>query len=46
MAILWKDGKRAREAAEVMKITAKDLKQFGVIEKIISEETAQVIKIV
>lgn len=38
-AILWKDGKRAREAAEVMKITAADLKKFGVIEKIISEET-------
>jgi acetyl-CoA carboxylase carboxyl transferase subunit alpha len=35
--ILWKDSNRAKEAAEVMKITAQDLKQFGIIDKIISE---------
>lgn len=39
-AILWKDGKRAAEAAEVMKMTAADLKQFGIIEKIIPEPFA------
>lgn len=31
-SILWKDGKRAKEAAGIMKITAKDLKELGVIE--------------
>lgn len=36
-SILWKDGKRAMEAAEVMKITAKDLLELGVIEDIIPE---------
>lgn len=36
-SILWKDGSRAKEAAELMKITAKDLKQLGIIEKIIKE---------
>lgn len=37
-SILWKDSKRAKEAAEVMKITAKDLKNMGIIELIIPEE--------
>lgn len=36
-SILWKDGKRAKEAAEVMKITAQDLLQLKVVEKIIPE---------
>lgn len=36
-SILWKDSKRAQEAAEVMKITALDLKRLGVIERIIPE---------
>ncbi|MCI5650570.1 MAG: acetyl-CoA carboxylase carboxyltransferase subunit alpha [Fusicatenibacter sp.] len=36
-SILWKDGKRAKEAAEVMKLTARDLKGLGIIEKIIPE---------
>lgn len=36
-SILWKDSKRAKEAAEVMKLTAFDLKKVGIIEKIISE---------
>ena len=36
-AILWKDGKRAKEASEVMKITAKDLKKLQIIEKVIRE---------
>lgn len=37
-SILWKDSKRAAEAAEVMKITAKDLYQLGIVEQIIPEE--------
>lgn len=36
-SILWKDGHRAREAAEQMKITAADLKRLHVIEEIIPE---------
>jgi acetyl-CoA carboxylase carboxyl transferase subunit alpha len=36
-SILWKDGSREREAAELMKITAEDLKRFGVCDKIIAE---------
>lgn len=36
-SILWKDGKRAPEAAEVMKLTAEDLKKLGIIEEILEE---------
>lgn len=36
-SILWKDSSRAKEAAEVMKITAKDLKGYGIIDKVIKE---------
>jgi len=36
-SILWKDGSREREAAELLKITAEDLKRFGVCDKIIAE---------
>jgi len=35
--ILWKDITRAKEAADVMKITAQDLKRFGIIDRIIKE---------
>lgn len=36
-SILWKDSKKAPDAARVMKITAADLYERGVIEKIIPE---------
>lgn len=36
-SILWKDGKRAKEAARVMKMTAEELKTFGVIDRVIPE---------
>ncbi len=36
--ILWKDSSRAPEAAELLKITSKDLLANGVIDKIIPEE--------
>ena len=36
-SILWKDGTRAQEAADVMKITAKDLLSLKVIDGIIEE---------
>lgn len=35
--ILWKDSSRAKEAAEIMKITAKDLKDYEIIDKVIKE---------
>lgn len=37
-SILWKDGSRAKEAAELMKITAQELKELTIIDKVISEE--------
>ena len=37
-SILWKDAKKAEEAAKAMKITASDLKELGVIDKVILEE--------
>ena len=36
-SILWKDSTRAEEAAEVMKLTATDLYQKGIIEELIPE---------
>ncbi|PJI10354.1 MULTISPECIES: acetyl-CoA carboxylase carboxyltransferase subunit alpha [Clostridium] len=36
-SILWKDAGRAKEAAEVMKITADDLKNYEIIDKVIKE---------
>lgn len=36
-SILWKDSSRAKEAAEKMKLTAKDLYEFKIIDKIIKE---------
>ncbi len=36
-SILWKDAKKANEAAEALKLTAKDLKGFGIIDDIIPE---------
>lgn len=37
-SILWKDSSRAREAAEIMRITADDLLEFGVIDDIVPEK--------
>lgn len=36
-SILWKDGSRATEAAELMKITAGDLYNMGVVDRVIPE---------
>ena len=36
-SILWKDGSRSAAAAELMKITARELKELGVIERVIPE---------
>ncbi len=37
-SILWKDAKRASEAAKVMKMTAEDLYELGMIERISCED--------
>ncbi|WP_003543302.1 acetyl-CoA carboxylase carboxyltransferase subunit alpha [Desulfotomaculum nigrificans] len=36
-SILWKDGSKAQEAAETLKLTAQDLMRLGVIDEIIAE---------
>lgn len=36
-SILWKDSKRAKEAAEVMKLTARELKEMEIVEEVIEE---------
>ena len=36
-SILWKDSSRAKEAAEVMKLTARELLDLNIIERIINE---------
>lgn len=36
-SILWKDASRVGEAADLMKMTAQDLKQLGIIDKILAE---------
>lgn len=40
-SILWKDSKRANEAASVMKITADELKDMKIIENVIPEVTGE-----
>ena len=37
-SILWKDSTKAKEAAQVMKLTAADLKKLGIIERVIGEK--------
>ncbi len=36
-AILWRDGSRGREAAQALRIRARDLAEFGVVDEIIRE---------
>jgi acetyl-CoA carboxylase carboxyl transferase subunit alpha len=36
-AILWKDGSRAQEAAEVLKLTAPDMKRLGIVDEVLPE---------
>ena len=36
-SILWKDAEKMREAAEALRLTAQDLKQLGVNDRIIPE---------
>lgn len=41
-SILWKDASRPKEAAEVMKLTAKDLYELKVIDKMIKEPKGEI----
>lgn len=43
-SILWKDSTRAKEAAEVMKLTAGDLYEAGMVERIITEPVHYTVK--
>ncbi len=36
-SILWKDSTRAADAAEVLKLTAEDLYEFGIIDQVVTE---------
>ena len=36
-SILWRDGSKAQDAASALKITAQDMKELGIIDKIIKE---------
>jgi len=36
-AILWRDGARTRDAAEALRITARDLTGFGIVDEIVPE---------
>jgi len=36
-SILWKDSTKQKEAAEAMKLTAHDLKDFGIVDGVIKE---------
>ena len=36
-AILWRDGSKAAEAAEAMKLTASDMLRLGIIDKVVEE---------
>lgn len=36
-SILWRDASKAKEAAEVMKITAADLRSYGIIDEVLKE---------
>ncbi len=37
-SILWKDSGKAKEAAEVMRLTARDLYEMGIVERVFSEQ--------
>lgn len=37
-SILWKDAKRVKDAAECLRLTAQDMEELGVVERVISEE--------
>ncbi|MHC4937863.1 MAG: acetyl-CoA carboxylase carboxyltransferase subunit alpha [Planctomycetota bacterium] len=36
-AILWKDGERAPDAAEALRLTSKDLLKFGIVDEVVPE---------
>jgi acetyl-CoA carboxylase carboxyl transferase subunit alpha len=43
-AILWKDSSRAKDAAEALRLTHKDLTKFGIVDKVVKEPVGGVHK--
>ena len=43
-SILWKDSSRAKEAADVMKLTAEDLYRMGIVEQVLAEPSPYTIE--
>ncbi len=43
-SILWKDSSKAKEAAEVMRLTAEDLYRMGMVEQVLAEPSAYTIE--
>lgn len=43
-SILWKDSSKAKEAAEVMKLTAENLKAQGIVERVFAEPEAYTVQ--
>ena len=43
-SILWKDSSKAKEAAEVMKLTAENLKAQGIVERVFAEPEGYIVQ--
>ena len=43
-SILWKDSSKAKEAAEVMKLTAENLKAQGIVERVFAEPEEYIVQ--
>ena len=43
-SILWKDSSKAKEAAEVMRLTAEDLYRMGIVEQVLAEPSPYTIE--
>ena len=43
-SILWKDSSKAKEAAEVMRLTAEDLYRMGMVEQVLEEPSTYTIE--
>ena len=37
-SIIWKDAKKVREASQCLRLTADDLKRFGIVERVVPEK--------
>ncbi len=41
---MWKDSSKAKEAAEVMRLTAEDLYRMGIVEQVLAEPSSYTIE--